>query len=222
MPRISRAVTVGLPHHIAQRGNYRQRVFERQDDYFRYIEWLIEYTRKYSLKVWAYCLMGNHVHYVAVPMEPDSLARTFNTLHMRYSQYVNRRHKTTGHLWQGRFFSCVLDEEHLSSGIRYVENNPVRANVAEKAEGYPWSSARSHVHRVVDPVVSSDCPLVESVADWPAYLDEKEDTRMTEAIRRNTKTGRPCGGEEFILWIEELIGRRVSAMARGRPRKLTQ
>jgi putative transposase len=160
MPRISRAVAVGLPHHITQRGNYRRGVFEKEDDYLRYIEWLMTYTRKYSLKIWAYCLMGNHVHYIAVPMEPDSLTKTFNTLHMRYSQYINRRHKATGHLWQGRFFSCVLDEKHLYSGMRYVENNPGRAKVTKKAEEYRWSSARSLVQGAVYPVVSIDCTLV--------------------------------------------------------------
>lgn len=222
MPRISRAVAIGLPHHITQRGNYRRGVFEKEDDYLHYIEWLTTYTRKYSLKIWAYCLMGNHVHYIAVPMESDSLAKTFNALHMKYSEYINRRHKATGHLWQGRFFSCVLDEKHLYSGMRYVENNPVRAKVTKKAEEYRWSSARGHVHGVVDPVVSNGCTLVESVADWSSYLDGDEDSRMTETIRQNTRTGRPCGGEGFILWIEELLGRRVRAMARGRPRTSTQ
>ena len=141
---------------------------------------------------------------------------------MRRSQYINRRHKATGHLWQGRFFSCVLDEKHLYSGMRYVENNPVRAKVTKKAEEYRWSSAKSHVQGAVDPVVSNDCTLVGSVADWSAYLDEKEDSRMIEAIRQSTRTGRPCGGEGFILWIEELLGRRVNAMARGRPRRSTR
>ena len=154
---------------------------------------------------------------IAVPMKPDSLARTFNTLHMRYSQYINRRHKATGHLWQGRFFSCVLDEGYLYSGMRYVENNPVRAKVVEKADQYRWSSARSHAYGVADPVISSDCPLVESVADWSAYLDEREESRMIEAIRRNTGTGRPCGDEKFIREIETLLCRRVSAMPIGRP-----
>jgi putative transposase len=162
--------------------------------------------------------MGNHVHFVTVPMEQDSMARTFNTLYMRYSQCINKRNNVSGHLWQGRFFSCVLDEAHLYSGIRYVENNPVRAKMTNKADEYRWSSARSHVHRTVDPVLSTDCPTMEIVADWSAYLKEREDGRMTEAIRLNTRTGRPCGGEKFVLRIEELLGRSLNAMPRGRPR----
>lgn len=123
MPRIARAVAVGFPHHITQRGNYRQTVFEKNDDYSVYLDWLKNYSDKYSLKIWAYCLMSNHVHFVVVPQENDSMARTFNTLHMRYSQYMNKKHEAAGHLWQGRFYSCVLDERHLYACMRYVENN---------------------------------------------------------------------------------------------------
>jgi putative transposase len=108
MPRISRAVAIGFPHHVTQRGNYRREVFEKEDDYLTYIEWLVNYSRKYSLKIWAYCLMANHVHFISVPMEPDSMAKTFNTLHMRYSQHINKRHNVSGHLWQeGSFHVCL-------------------------------------------------------------------------------------------------------------------
>ncbi|MBI4746619.1 MAG: transposase [Deltaproteobacteria bacterium] len=103
MPRISRVVAVGHPHHITQRGNYRQPVFEDEDDFIQYLHWLKEYCLKYSLNIWAYCLMNNHVHFLAVPMKDDSLSKTFNTLHVRYSQYFNQKRKARGHLWQGRF-----------------------------------------------------------------------------------------------------------------------
>ena len=76
MPRISRVVAVGYPHHVTQRGNYRQVVFDSETDYLHYLQWLNDYSRKYSLKIWAYCLMSNHVHFVVVPMKEDSLAKT--------------------------------------------------------------------------------------------------------------------------------------------------
>jgi len=161
MPRIARAVAKGYPHHITQRGNYRQIVFEADADYMQYLEWLKEYSNKYALAIWAYCLMGNHVHFVCVPGENDSLARTFNTLHMRYSQYVNRRRKTGGHLWQGRFYSTILDETHVYAAVRYVENNPVRAGIVSMAEDYRWSSAWEHIERSVDGIVSRGCYLLE-------------------------------------------------------------
>ncbi len=172
MPRIARAVAVGFPHHITQRGNYRQRVFESDADYLQYLEWLQFYSKKYTVKIWAYCLMSNHVHFIAVPNEEDSLAKTFNTLHMRYSQYVHMRKECRGHLWQGRFFSCVLDERHLYSGVRYVENNPVRAHMVKRAEQYRWSSARAHVKMEMDDVLSDNCYLVDTIEDWSSYLRE--------------------------------------------------
>lgn len=219
MPRIARAIVVGYPHHITQRGNYRQAVFESDEDYIRYLEWLSLYCKKYSLKIWAYCLMGNHVHFIAVPMGPDSMAKTFNTLHMRYSQHFNMKNKATGHLWQGRFYSCVLGERHLYAGIRYVENNPVRARIVRTAEEYRWSSAHGHVKEKTDPVLSEDCYVVEKIRDWSAYLREKEESFLVDEIRQNTKTGRPCGDDGFICRMEELLGRRLAAFPWGRPRK---
>jgi putative transposase len=98
MPRISRAVVAGLPHPITQRGNYRQSVFETDVDRVLYLDWLKTYSAKYGLKIWAYCLMSNYVHFVAVPMESDGMARTLNTVHMRYAQHANRKKRTTGYL----------------------------------------------------------------------------------------------------------------------------
>lgn len=219
MPRIARAVAVGYPHHITQRGNYRQAVFEINEDYLQYLDWLKLYSEKYSLRIWAYCLMKNHVHFIAVPMEADSLAKTFNTLHMRYSQYFNMRNKITGHLWQGRFFSCVLDERHLYAGIRYVETNPVRARIVKRAEDYKWSSAQGHVKRKTDSVLSEGCYIAEEIKDWALYLREKEESPLVANIRHNTKTGRPCGDDGFMQRIEELLGRRLVALPWGRPRR---
>ena len=219
MPRIARAVAVNYPHHITQRGNYRQPVFEQKDDFVRYLNWLKIYTEKYSVKIWAYCLMNNHVHFIAVPVKQDSLAKTFNTLHMRYAQHINMRNKTTGHLWQGRFFSCALDERHLYAGIRYVENNPVRALITKEAEEYPWSSAQSHIKKISDSFLSDGCYLTDEIKDWSKYLREKEEESLIKEIRKNTKTGRPCGDDKFLLKIEDMIGRRLAPLPWGRPRK---
>ena len=98
-----------------------------------YLQLLRKYSEKYALKIGAYCLMNNHVHYVAVPMNDDSLAKTFNTLHMMYARYFNQKIGANGHLWQGRFFSCVLDEPHVYAAVRYVESNPVRVKMIDKA-----------------------------------------------------------------------------------------
>ena len=219
MPRISRPVAVGYPHHITQRGNYQQKIFESDDDYVQYLQWLQKYSKQYQLKMWAYCVMSNHVHFIAVPMESTSLAKTFHVLHMRYSQYFNQNKGTGGHLWQGRFYSSALDEQHLYAAVRYVENNPVRAKIVEKPQDYKWSSARSHFYKEADPVLSGGCYLTEQIQDWLGYLEEKEDEGMNNTIRSNTRTGRPCGEESFIKTIEGIVGRRLKAMPAGRPKK---
>ena len=219
MPRIARTVAHGYPHHITQRGNYRQRIFETDEDYLQYLKWLKAYSIKYALEVWAYCIMSNHVHFVCVLKKEDSLARAFNALHMRYAQYVNRRRKASGHLWQGRFYSTILDEAHVYAAVRYVENNPVRAGLVGKAEDYRWSSAREHVDETADGIVSRRCYLVGEISNWRRYLHEKEDKEMVNEIRKGSMTGRPCGDESFIRKLERRFSRRLKALPHGRPRK---
>ncbi len=217
MPRTSRVVAAGFPHHITQRGNYQQVVFEADEDHTRYLRWLRRYSQKYMVEIWAYCLMKNHVHFIAVPMRPDSLALTFNALHMRYAQYLNRKRGVTGHLWQGRFYSCILDERHVFAALRYVENNPVRAGIVQKSHEYKWSSARGHVLEQNDPVLS-DCYLVQEIGDWSAYLQE-QGSNMTaiDHIRQSTRTGHPCGDQLFIAGLEEMLDRCLQVRPKGRP-----
>ena len=110
---------------------------------------------------------------------------------MRYSQYFNQKKKLKGHLWQGRFYSCILDEKHLYAADRYVENNPIRAGIVRKPQRNKWSSARSHVNREKDSVLSQDCYLEKEIEDWLEYLREKEDEQIIRNIRKCSMTGRP-------------------------------
>jgi putative transposase len=151
-------------------------------------------------------------------MEADSLAKVFNTVHMRYSQYINQKTKATGHLWQGRFFSCILDERHLYAGIRYVENNPVRGGMVTRADEYRWSSAASHVTKKDDPLLSNDCPVTDGVKDWLAYLEDRDDSAI-DLIRHCSMSGKPCGDESFVGRMEDLLGRKLISRPRGRPRR---
>jgi len=144
MPRIARVVGIGLPHHITQRGNYRQEVFTEDSEREQYLRFISEYSRRFGSRILSYCLMPNHVHFIAVPLNENSLAKTFNSAHMRYSQYFNRKRKMAGHLWQGRFYSCVLDESHLILAAKYIERNSVRAGLVEKPWEWKWSSASEH------------------------------------------------------------------------------
>jgi putative transposase len=138
---------------------------------------------------------------------------------MRYAQYVNRRRKASGHLWQGRFYSTILDEPHVYAAVKYVENNPVRAGVVITAEEYSWSSAKVHVQGNSDGILSLNCYLLSEIKNWKRYLREEGDENLIQNVRKNSMTGRPCGEESFIKKLERRFGRRLKALAHGRPRK---
>ena len=220
MPRIARVVVPGLPHHVTQRGNRRDVVFFSDDDRRRYLQLLLEYSVKHELEILAYCLMTNHVHLVGIPARADSLSLVMKPLDLRYSQHVNWTQAISGHLWQGRFFSCPLDEEHLWAAIRYVERNPVRARIVRRAENYAWSSAAAHCGMREDPILSR-LPRGRPAKSeaWSAWLAEGEDPKMLAKLRLCTRTGRPAGGKRFIAELEARLGRRLAPKRVGRPRK---
>ena len=219
MPRIARVVIPGIAHHITQRGNYQQVVFHSDTDREQYLLWIKQYSDKYNLKFWAYCLMDNHVHFIVVPEYEYSMAKTFNQAHMRYSQYINWRMGKRGHLWQGRFYSCPLDDAHLYAAVRYVENNSVRAGLVQRPEDYHWSSALSHIEGVKDTILSNDLPLLRDIVDWREYLRTPDDNVVIERLRKCTSTGRPAGSKSFVKSIENRLGRHLSPQPTGRPRK---
>ncbi len=156
MPRSARVVFEGVVHHITQRGNYRQNIFEDSADRKKYIEFVSEYSTKYQMKIYAYCLMTNHVHFLAAPLRRDSLAMTFKYANMRYSSYFNKKNRRSGHLWQGRFYSCPLHRDHALEALRYVERNPVRAKMVQFPWEYEWSSAREHVGFIEEAGIRSE------------------------------------------------------------------
>ncbi len=145
MPREPRVVAVGVPHHITQRGNARQDVFTADPVRRAYLQLLTEHAAASRLQVLSYCLMTNHVHIVAIPETNAAMANTFRHAHGRFSQYWNTERRRSGHVWQNRYYSCPVEESVAGRVIAYVENNPVRAGMVERAEDFEWSSARAHV-----------------------------------------------------------------------------
>ena len=135
MARLPRVVVVDVPHHVTQRGNNRQVIFSTDADRVTYLELLREYTQLYGLSLLGFCLMSNHVHLIALPQTPMALAHSLKQAHGRYASYWNARQRSTGHVWQGRFYSCPLDESHLWAALRYVELNPVRAGGKAGTDG---------------------------------------------------------------------------------------
>jgi len=219
MARIARVVLPGFPFHITQKGNFGQDVFFDDEDRSRYLKLIRVQGRIYGTRIWAYCLMKNHVHFIAVPSRENSLALTFGQAHMRYSQHLNLKLGRKGHVWQARFYSCILDEAHLHAAVRYVERNPVRIGVVDRPWDYVWSSARSHSSRTEDPLIAWDCPLLQTIADWQDYLSPPEEAKMLESLRHSFRNGRPAGSKEFVQSLESILKRSLGPGRPGRPKK---
>ena len=213
MSRLARVVIPGLPHHIIQRGNRRQNVFFQTTDKRLYIRILAKHSLRAGIAIWAYCLMNNHVHFIAVPSKECSLAKGIGDTHREYTRIINFREGWKGYLWQGRFLSYPLDEKHLYSAMRYIERNPVRAGIVEKAEDYAWSSARAHIYGYNDHLVSGNFDKVGFV-NWADYLKE-EIASDIEAFNNHLKTGRPLGDMEFVKKVERLTGREIQKKKPG-------
>jgi len=141
---MARAVAVDTAHHVTQRGNGRQAVFFTERDREVYLDAFFDHAARYGLRVWGYCLLNNHVHFVVVPEREGSLSRVFGRTHSDYARYSNLARRSCGHLWQARFYSCALDGYHAWQALAYVERNPVRARLVNAAEEYRWSTAAAH------------------------------------------------------------------------------
>ena len=206
MARMARVVAAGVPHHITQRGNNRQDIFLLDDDRRFYLDTLRERSQRYGVTLLGYCLMTNHVHLVAIPERPDSLARALGQSHSRYAQRFNRRYGRSGHLWQNRFYSCPLGRTHLVRALLYGDLNPVRAGLVGRAEEYPWSSARAHLDGV-------DRSGILDLANWDEIcpLNDWGDALMGmdagAELRAATQAGNPYGDEGFVAQLERQAGR---------------
>jgi len=181
-------------------------VFFSDRDYALYRELMSASCCKLGVEVWAYCLMPNHVHLIVKPGSEEGLRRAIGDAHRRYSRHVNLREGWRGHLFQGRFASFVMDERYLLAAARYVELNPVRAGLADKAWGWPWSSAKAH-RRGKDDTLATVKPLLDLVDDWDEFVSTSASEEEYNAIRRHERTGRPLGGEEFLRSIERTLKR---------------
>ena len=189
-------------------------VFFGEEDYALYLELMSATCGALGVEVWAYCLMPKHIHLIVVPESEDGLRRAIGDAHRRYSRCVNLREGWRGHLFQGRFESFVMDEAWLLAAARYVELNPVRAGLVDKAWQWKWSSAAAH-RRGKDDRLVKVAPLLEMAGKWTDFLRRWPTEEETEAIRLHERTGRPLGGEGFVDRIEGLLGRLLRPRKRG-------
>ncbi len=220
MARKARIVSIGTPHHITQRGNYKRCIFENREDYIQYSKWIEEYRIKNNLSILSYCLMPNHVHFIVIPGSYIGLSKLFSVAHMRYSQYINKRKNEVGHLWQGRFYSMPLSKSHLLDCIKYVEKNAERAKLVKSPEDWEWSSAFDHIKGSANRLITvEDISSYFEIDDWSLYLSGDIDREIIENIKFKTYAGLPLGDDKFIKNLEKELGRKLIPCKRGRPKK---
>ena len=217
MARMARVVIPDIPHHIIQRGNRRQPVFFSDDDRKAYLDYLCLHAKPAGISIWAYCLMDNHVHLIAVPKQKNSFADGFSESQKRYSRRINFRENWRGHLWEGRFKSYPLNETHLYAAIRYVERNPVRAKMVKQAWEYSWSSAKVHIKNKKDRIIDNSF-VSDEIKNWAGYLAEEDGKEDVVLFRNHSNTGRPLGDKKFIDLLEKISGRMLHRRKSG-PKK---
>jgi putative transposase len=227
MPRRPRIILPGAPLHLIQRGKNCQACFFTDEDYHAYLGWLKEYAQASDCAIHAYVLMTNHVHLLLTPETTDAPEKLMKRLGQRYVQYVNRTYRRSGTLWEGRFRSCLTQEEdYVLACYRYIELNPVRANMVNHPAEYPWSSYRANAQDESSTLLTVH-PLYmaldnDNAARRVAYRESfryQLDPGMVDEIRAATNGNYVLGSSQFQVQIAATWGRRVTRGQSGRPRK---
>src|SRR5262245_17838983 len=212
MGRLPRAIDDGLFHHALNRGNNRGRVFGDDADHLAFLEALAKTKERYPFRLLGYCLMSNHFHLLLRPESGESISRILQSLTVTHTWHYHKRHRSSGHVWQGRFKSPVIqDDTHLLTVLRYIEANPLRANMVAQLSDYRWSSFRHHGLGEPD-------PLLSPIPEWDALGQSESERRKRwrakvcapqkeielTAVRNSVRSGRPLGTDE---WTERIAKR---------------
>ena len=220
MARIARVVVPGLPHHVTQRGNGRQKVFFSDADYALYRDLLASACRNARVDCWAWVAMPNHVHLILVPHDRDGLRAALAPVHRRYAGLIHARRKRSGHFWQGRFGATVMDESHLAEAFRYVLLNPVRAMLVKKPEQWQWSSAGAYLKGIDDGLTDTKA-MLSRLPGMAGFLRAEADEERLLALRAAETIGRPIGSAAFVGKIEKKSDRVLQRQKPGRkPREV--
>ncbi len=217
MPRTARASLGGLCYHVINRGNGGARVFHDETDYRAFLDTLTAACAQRPMRILAYCLMPNHFHLVLWPLEDGDLGRWMQLLCTAQVRRHHRRHGTSGHLWQGRFKAFPIQEDaHLLAVLRYVERNPLRADLVARAEDWPWSSLSS---RQGEPPAPLDPGPVPRPADWGDWVNQGESAAELASLRASVVRGTPLGRENWVADTAARLGLEATLRPRGRPSK---
>jgi putative transposase len=228
MARLPRLVVPNQPHHLIQRGNDRQLIFREAEDYQRFLGWLKDSAKEYKVAIHAYVLMPNHLHLLASPATHEGLAQMMQRVGRYYVPWFNFKYGRSGTLFQGRFKTSVVDaERYFMECSRYIELNPVRAQLAAEPGAYPWSSYPHHAGLRPDALVV-DHALFWALGNTPfqreaAYIELVQLGLSSEQMARINFAllkGWPLGSDAFKANLEQKEKRQVLPAKRGRPFKL--
>ena len=206
MPRIARGLSDGFVFHVLNRGNGRQEIFHKDGDYHAFGKLLEEALENFDIKLFAYCLMPNHFHFLLQPAKGEDMSKFMQWLMTSHVRRYHQHYGTSGHVWQGRYKSFIVQEDdHLLTVLRYVEGNPVRAHLVESAKSWRWSSHRA---RAAGKSANnlSDLPVLLPT-NWTEYIDTPMTSSEVERLRRSVNRQAPFGKES--MGVRDLRGARI-------------
>jgi putative transposase len=217
MPRTARASQANYCYHVLNRGNARAQVFHKPGDYASFVELIEAACRRRPMRVLGYCLMPNHFHLVLWPIGDGDLGTWMQWLMTSHVRRYHRHYHSSGHVWQGRFKAFPIEEDdHLRVVLRYVERNPLRAGLVERAEDWPWSSLRPASSAAPTRLDPGPAPRGEG---WVEEVNKVADDGELERLRRSVDRGAPFGSEAWATRTADVLGLESSIRAKGRPRK---
>ena len=224
MPRRPRVSIPGYAEHIIQRGNNRQPIFACDEDIKAYAHWLGEYAKKFEVSIHAWVFMTNHVHLLCTPSSTAAISKMMQSLGRQYVRYFNYTYQRTGTLWEGRFKSCLVqDQSYLFHLYRYIELNPVRADMVKDPADFSWSSYQCNGLGINSELLTPH-QLYQSLGRtkeercdvYRAMFQYQVDDKLLEDIRLTANKGLVLGNDRFKEQIELLTGQRQTQAKRGR------
>ena len=219
MPRTARASVGGVCYHVLNRGNDRRQVFHEEGDYHAFLKGIYHAFVEIPMPVLAFCLMPNHFHLAVLPENDGDLSVWMHWLQNTHVRRYHKHYHSSGHLWQGRFKAFPVQEDgHLLSVLRYIERNPLRANLVESAEQWPWSSAHCWQKGKVRPTYLVAGPVARP-RNWLKWVNSPATDVEVQAIRRSVVRGSPYGDEAWTKTTAKRLGLEFTTRPRGRPRK---
>ncbi len=221
MPRMARGIGENYIYHVLNRGNGKQKVFHKEQDYKIFIDLMKEALRKFSVKIYAYCLMPNHFHLIISPLKTGELSKFMQWLMTSHVRRYHKNYGTCGHIWQGRFKSFIIQpENYLLTALRYVEGNPVRAGLVNSALDWLWSSHKETAN--LKPKFLVDEIPIEIPVNWTKFVDESLYDEELNKLRKSVKRQSPYGSSAWQIKIAKELGLESTLRPQGRPSKRGQ